>query len=171
MIGVHAPDHVRTAVLERVVQELDLLLPARVGSRLAVGEEEVLAAVEDAMRGGGHLHVVQRSDIVEWETGIHSGNAEQAAKAQQQSGRSASLQDDLVGEDEHAGLGEQIGVDVVRFDDGQDLAVDQVQHALPDGGADCLQTIFLGAGGQSIRARGEPDLEELLGALKGVGRV
>lgn len=171
MIRIHATDQIGATILEQFVQELDLFLPAGVGALLAIREEEILAAVKDTVRCGGNALILQCLDVVERESGIDSSDAKKTAQAQQQGGGAAGLEDKLVGEHKHARLGKEVGVNVIRVDDGQDLAVDHIQHALPDGGADRLQAILFDPRRKSLSTRRKPDLEKFLGSLKGVGGV
>ena len=66
------------------------------------------------------------------ESSVERRDFQQARKAPEQRGGTTSLENDLVGKDEHAGLGEKIGIHMFRLNDGQDFAVDEVQHVLPD---------------------------------------
>lgn len=78
-----------------------------------------------------------------WEARFESCNFEHARQTTEQSGSAAGLQDKLVWPNEHAGFGEQVGVDMVGFEDRQDFAVDEIKHALPRLGGYHLQTTRL----------------------------
>ena len=65
------------------------------------------------------------------EAGLERSKLEHAWEAAKQSGSAASLEDKLVREDEHARLGEQVGIHVAGLNDREHLAVDQIQHLLP----------------------------------------
>lgn len=65
--------------------------------------------------------------------------------------------------DEHAGLRQEIGIHILGRDNGQDLAIDNVQHLLPNIFRDRLQTKMV-RGAQILWRGSKPDLQELLGA-------
>lgn len=140
MITIHLAHHIGTSSIEHVVEILDLLLPALVGSTLLVGEEEILAAVEDAIGSRGSMNIVDRFSVVEREASMRSSNVKHTLKTEEQGGCSTSLENELVREDKHAGLGQEVGVDGRGFDGGEDLAVDKIEHGLPDFLGDGLET-------------------------------
>ena len=77
-------------------------------------------------------------------------------------------------EDEHARLGEKIGIDVGGFDNGQNLAVDQIKHGLPDLGGDGFEPVRLRTVVQFIWRWTKPYFEQLLracGILSASARV
>jgi hypothetical protein len=131
VLSVHLSNHVSTATLESLIEEMNFITPAAMGTTLLVRVKKVLPAVEHTIRSSGN------SDATSWlghymgETGIQSSNFQQARETIKQRGRAAGLEDNLMGEDEHAGFREKVGVHMFRFDDRQHLAVDQVQHLLP----------------------------------------
>ncbi|KAJ2962266.1 hypothetical protein NQ176_g10945 [Zarea fungicola] len=92
-----------------------------------------------------------------------------ALKAEQEGGGAAGLENQLVGEDKHAGLGQEVGVDSIGLEDGEDLAVDHVEHGLPGLLVDSLEAEGGGIDGEVVGTGGEPNLEELLGACCRVG--
>jgi hypothetical protein len=59
-------------------------------------------------------------------------------KTKQECSSAAGLQDQLMGKDEHAGFGEKVGIDMLGFNDGKNLAIDQVEHLLPGFYRNCL---------------------------------
>ncbi len=103
------------------------------------------------------------------------------------------LRDELVGEDEHARLGEEVGVDVVRADHREDLAVHEVEHvdptrppappsghrhepragAMPGSGRTTPRAASRGlVTGRRQQANANPQTEEIEGhTFKGIGRV
>jgi hypothetical protein len=87
-----------------------------------------------------------------------------AAETQEQSGCATGLENQLVGEDEEAGLGEKVGIHRIRLENRQDLAVDHVQHGDPSIGVHGLQTVGTSARRERRGTWGEPHLEELLRA-------
>ena len=171
VVAVHLANHVGTAVLEHAIQKGDLVPPALVGATLPLGEQEVLAAVEDPQRSSGNLGVLQRSDVVVGETSLGGGNAEHQVQTEQQSSGTTGLENDLVGKHKHAGLGKEVGVHILGVDDRQDLAVNQVKHRGPGVRVDGLQATLLNTSRESLGARRKPDLKELLGAFESVGGV
>ena len=130
MIAVHLAHHVGAATVKHVVEVLDLLLPATVRTLLFLGEQKVLATVEDAVWGRSSLDVVGRVGIVVGEAVLGS-NVKHALKTEKKSGGSTGLENDLVRKDKHARLGEEVSVHVVRLEDRQNLAVDHVKHGNP----------------------------------------
>src|SRR4051812_29432719 len=58
-----------------------------------------------------------------------------------------------------------------RLDDGENLAVDQIKHVLPNLRRNLLQPKRAGLSGQVRSGRTEPYFQELLGTFERVGRV
>ncbi|KAI6767740.1 hypothetical protein HG530_005749 [Fusarium avenaceum] len=98
-----------TSSVEHVIEIFDLLLPATVRTLLLLGEEKVLAAVKDAVRGRSGLDVVGRIGIVVGESVLGS-NVKHALKTKEKGGGAAGLQNDLVRKDKHARLGEKLTI-------------------------------------------------------------
>lgn len=65
-------------------------------------------------------------------------------------------------EDEHAGFGQEVGVDMLRFNDGQDFAVHQIEHLFPGVGGNFLETQRASLTRKVSSGRTEPYFEELL---------
>lgn len=131
VLAVHLSDHVGTASHESLVKELDLVAPAAVRTTLLVRVEEVLATVEDAMRSGGGRNGGGEVGLDTRETGLEGSNFKHSRQAVQQSGGTAGLEHELVGEDKHAGLGEEVGVHVSMSDNRENLAVHKIKHLFP----------------------------------------
>jgi hypothetical protein len=117
--------------LESLVQELDFVSPAAVGSTLLVGIQEVLPAVEDPVWSGRSCNSLQRLGSDMGKSSVESSNLQQARKTQEQGGSAACLQDHFVGKDEHARLRKKIGIDMFGLDDREDFAVNKIKHLLP----------------------------------------
>jgi hypothetical protein len=90
------------------------------------------------------------------ETSIEGCDFQETGQAVEQGGSSACLEDDLVGEDEHARLGKEVGIDMLGFDDRQDLAIDEIQHLLPGVSGDGLQSERTGFSWKVGGGRAEP---------------
>jgi hypothetical protein len=95
-----------------------------------IGVEVVLPTVENAVRGGRWRDAGALRDD-EGEASI-GGNLQHTSEAPEQGRGAASLEDELVGEDEHARLRQEVGIDVFGLDDRENLAVNQIKHVLPD---------------------------------------
>ena len=91
-----------------------------------------------------------------------SSDSQESVETEEQCRGTTSLQNELVREDEHARLGEQIGIHMLGVKNGQDFAVDHVQHINPGVGGNGLQPIGFCTVWKSIGARGQPNLEQLL---------
>jgi hypothetical protein len=120
---------------------------------LALGKQEVLATVKHPVRGGRNGNSTRRRRSRLGEAGVQGRNFEDPGQARQKGGGPARFQNEFMGPDEHARLGKQVGIDIIRFDNRQDLAVDQVKHILPDVRRHCLEasgncrpTDIIGAG-------------------------
>jgi hypothetical protein len=125
---------------------------------LLVGEQEVLSTVENSIRSSDCLDSIQRATTIGRETSILSCTSQHIAKAKEECSGATSLEDKLVWEDKHARFGQKVGIDMLRLNHREDLAVNLVEHQLPSFRGYCLQAILLGAGRESIGCRGEPDL-------------
>ncbi|RII21950.1 hypothetical protein CUC08_Gglean001120 [Alternaria sp. MG1] len=169
MFAVHLANHVGTATLETVVKVTNLIAPAAVGSTLLVRVEVVLPAVKHAVWCGGWRNAGCLGGNVR-EASVCS-NLQHATEAPKQSSSSAGLEHHLVGEDEHARLGQEVCIDMLRLDDGENLAVDQIEHVLPGIRRHLLQSSWTGLSRQFSSGSAEPYLQELLGTLERVGRV
>jgi hypothetical protein len=131
VLAVHLANHVGTATTELVIQEADFVAPAAVRSTLLVRVQEVLTAVEDAVRRSSGRNALDQVGLLVWEASLECSDFEHARQTAEEGSGAASLEDQLVRENKHARLGEQVGVDVAGLNDGQNLAVDQVKHLLP----------------------------------------
>jgi hypothetical protein len=171
VLAVHFADHVGTAALEALVQEADFVAPAAMGTLLSLGVEEVLPAVKDAVGRGGSCKASAGRRLDVRKARVDSSDLEKTSETPEEGSGTTGLQHDLVGEDEHARLGEQVSIDVLRLNDGQDLAVDEVEHLLPDLSRHLLEAQWAGLTRQVGGRRAEPYFQELLGTLEGVGRV
>jgi hypothetical protein len=67
MISVHFANHVSVAMLKHPIQELDFFFPATVGPMLLIREQEVLAAIENSIRGSSCLDSIHRAATIGWE--------------------------------------------------------------------------------------------------------
>ena len=116
------------------------------GGKLAIGELEVLAREEDR---------------VGIDVALSLGDLNEGLQGVQESGSSASLQDDLVGVHEQRRLRKDVRVEVRVRGRSNDGAVDRIQNVrLPVLGGDGAQTLRV----RSVRA--EADLNLLLSAFK-----
>jgi hypothetical protein len=156
VLAVHLSNHIGATSHEHFVEELDLVTPAAVRTALLVRIQKVLATVEDAVRNGGSGNGGRQVGVDGREAGLESSNLEHSWQAVQQGGGAACLEDELVGKDEHAGLGEEVCIHVAVAYDGQNLAVDQIEHLFPRVGRDGLETGRLGRVGQGSSRRAEP---------------
>ena len=158
MLAVHLANHVGTAAAELVVQEADFVAPAAVRSTLLVGVQEVLAAVEDAVRRSSGGNALDQVGLLVREASLKGSDFEHARQTAEERGGATSLEDQLVREDKHTRLGEQVGVDIAGLNDRQNLAVDQVQHLLPGILGDSLQAQRGGRRRQRLLGWAEPYL-------------
>lgn len=101
---------------------------------------------------------------MERESSMFSSDSKEPVEAKKKSGGSARLKNKFVGKHEHAGLGEQIGVHVLRFKNREDLAINHVEHSNPDLASDRLQPILLDSRWERFRVRGKPNLEQFFRA-------
>lgn len=166
VVTVHLAHHVGASVAKHVVEIFDLLLPAAVGSALLVGEQKVLPAVKDSVGRGGGANVVHGAGIAKGESSVGSRNMEESLEAEQEGRGAAGLENELVGKDKHARLGQEVGVDGVGLEDGEDLAVDHVEHGLPRLLVDGLEAEGRGIDGKGVGAGSKPHLKKLLGSYR-----
>jgi hypothetical protein len=131
MLSIHFAYHIGTASLESLIEKVDLIPPAAMGTTLLFRVKEVLPALEHTVRDGGSRNTTSWLSNDVRKTGVQRSNLQQARKSVKQSCRATGLEDNLVGEHKHARFGKQIGIYMLGFDDGQHLAVDQIQHFLP----------------------------------------
>ena len=171
VLAVHFANHVGTAALESLVQEADFVAPATVGTLLRFRVQEVLPAVEDAVGRGSSCEASARGWFYVRETSIDGSNLQEASETPEEGSGTAGLQHDLVREDEHARLREKVGIDVLRLNDRQNLAVDKVQHLLPDLSRHLLETKRTGLTGQVGSRGAEPYFQKLLRAFEGIGGI
>lgn len=164
MVAIHFAYHIGGSTRKHIIKELDLVLPATMGSMLFIWKQEVLPTVEHSPWCSRSCNLVDRVRIMVWESSIRCSNSQHAAKSQQKCCGAASLQNKLVWKDEHARLRKEIGIDVIGLHDREDLAIDQIQHILPCLCGHCLQAILLYSRRKGVLVWGKPDFKQFLGA-------
>ena len=156
MLSVHLADHVRTSANKELVKRTYFIAPAAMWSMLTIREEIVFATVEYAVWCSCNSNAVGRRCSSPRESTKKHCDLEDTRETTEQGSRTACLQDDFMGKDEHARLRKKIGIDVLTFDDGQNFAVDEVKHALPDFGGHGLESIRFGTSLKSVGRGTEP---------------
>lgn len=167
MFTVHLANHIGTPAQEELVHGSDFISPATVRPALAFGKEEVLTAVKDTVRSSCRGNTADQWRAGLGETSIKSSNFENARKSMQKGSGATGLEDQLVREDEHAGFGQEVGIDVIRLDNGENLAVDEVEHAFPGVRRHGLESIWNRRVDEVIGRRSEPHLKKLFGPCSG----
>ena len=120
-------------------------MPARPGAQS--GELQLAAGAEE-----GATSVLDRFDTQRELT----GQLKKRRDREEELGGTTSLEHNLVRENEHARLGEKISVHMLRLDDGEDLAVDQIKHLFPHISRDFLEPKGAGLARQVGGRRAEP---------------